>query len=296
MENSAVGNVMDGNRFSKGELIARIILAILFLVVGFMIYIVFSPLRPMLDPRSDYVGRFILISLLLITTLLIRKIKSLQRFAQVSKGLLIMSVAVALDYIISVYLLQELGVNINTPSGFTLQKLNECVVVVSVIVSLTLLSGDSLGSLYLQGGRLKLGILIGIIAFVVTALGSIPVAPMFGARGLTSSRIIKWLPWILIFIFSNALMEEVLSRGLFLRKLEPFFGKFISNLLVALVFTTLHIGVTYPANQLLFLAILTPVALAWGYVMQKTDSIWGSVLFHAGMDIPIIIGIFSSLS
>jgi hypothetical protein len=29
--------------------------------------------------------------------------------------------------------------------------------------------------------------------------------------------------------------------------------------------------------------------------MQKTESIWGSVLFHAGMDIPIRAGIFSSL-
>ncbi len=29
--------------------------------------------------------------------------------------------------------------------------------------------------------------------------------------------------------------------------------------------------------------------------MQKTDSIWGSVLFHAGMDIPVMVGIFSNL-
>lgn len=30
--------------------------------------------------------------------------------------------------------------------------------------------------------------------------------------------------------------------------------------------------------------------------MQGTDSIWGSVLFHAGADIPVMIGIFSNLT
>jgi membrane protease YdiL (CAAX protease family) len=54
--------------------------------------------------------------------------------------------------------------------------------------------------------------------------------------------------------------------------------------------------VNYTADQYLFLAILFPLALAWGYIMQKTDSLWGSILFHAGMDIPIMLGIFSNLS
>jgi len=90
-------------------------------------------------------------------------------------------------------------------------------------------------------------------------------------------------------------MEEILFRGLFLRKLEPFFGRFLSNLLIAFVFTVLHRAASYTVDQMAFLAILFPLALAWGYVMQKTDSVWGSILFHAGMDIPIILGIFSNL-
>lgn len=53
--------------------------------------------------------------------------------------------------------------------------------------------------------------------------------------------------------------------------------------------------VTYSADNLIFVAVLFPLALLWGYIMQKTDSIWGSVLFHAGMDIPIFLGIFSNL-
>lgn len=47
---------------------------------------------------------------------------------------------------------------------------------------------------------------------------------------------------------------------------------------------------------MVFLALqLLPFALAWCWLMQKTNSIWGSILFHAAMDIPIAVGIFSNL-
>jgi uncharacterized protein len=91
-------------------------------------------------------------------------------------------------------------------------------------------------------------------------------------------------------------MEELLFRGLYLRKLGPIFGKFMLSFLIAFVFTLLRGSVNYTADQYLFLAILFSIALGWGYIIQKTDSVWGSILFHAGMDIPIMPGIFSNLS
>jgi len=44
-----------------------------------------------------------------------------------------------------------------------------------------------------------------------------------------------------------------------------------------------------------FAAITFVFALVWGYLMQKTGSLWGSALFHAGADTLIIIGIFSGV-
>jgi membrane protease YdiL (CAAX protease family) len=64
---------------------------------------------------------------------------------------------------------------------------------------------------------------------------------------------------------------------------------------IAIPFALHHTGVSYTPDTITFLAILVPLALAWGYIMQKTDSLWGSVLFHAGTDIPIVLGIFSTL-
>jgi membrane protease YdiL (CAAX protease family) len=90
-------------------------------------------------------------------------------------------------------------------------------------------------------------------------------------------------------------MEEILFRGLFLRKLIPFFGTFMSIFLIAFVFTGLHYWTSYSADERIFLAVTFPLALALGAIMYKTDRAWGSILLHAGRDIPIKLGIFSEL-
>ena len=193
--------------------------------------------------------------------------------------------------------MDSLGIHGDTPVSFTLLKLNESAVVVCSVILFTRMSGGRLGSIYVQKGNLRLGLIIGLIALFIAAAGSIPMATLlFNYQDLTLARIIPWIPWLLIIVLANATQEEILFRGLFLRKLQPFFGKFLSNLLIVFVFTLLHKGITYTSNDILFLVILFPLGLAWGYIMQKTDGVWGSILFHAGTDIPIFLGIFSNLS
>jgi membrane protease YdiL (CAAX protease family) len=40
-----------------------------------------------------------------------------------------------------------------------------------------------------------------------------------------------------------------------------------------------------PVEAVLFQAIIFPMALLLGYLMRKTDSVWGSALYHAGSDV-----------
>jgi membrane protease YdiL (CAAX protease family) len=291
---------MQNNHLSAREWGERFVLALLFIAIGSLIYSVFSPMRPLLDRGAlekvvDYLGRIGLITTLLAAVLLARKNKHLEKYGQVLLGLLIMAIAVSMDRIFGIYLIVYLGVSDTTAAGWAIQKLNECFVVVCMVITLTLVSGGSLGSIYIQKGNLKQGLSIGLIAFFLAAAGSIPMASLFKAQDLTLARIVPWLPWLLIFVLANAAQEELLFRGLFLRKLQPFFGKLLSNFMIVFIFTLLHRGAGYSSSDLIFLAVLIPLALAWGYIMQKTDSIWGSILFHAGMDIPIMLGIFSNL-
>ena len=287
---------MENHHVSLKELWERAILAALFMAFGMLIYIIFSPLRPMLKSTADYLGRIGLTAGLLMIVWLAGRNEHLGPYRSLLLGLLIMSVATSLDWVFANYLLEHIRLNTKTPSGMALMKLNEFFIVATTIITLTLLTGGRLGSIYIQKGNLREGLLVGGIAFCLAAAASPWMAEyLFKGQNLTSERIIIWLPWVLIFALANAAQEELLFRGLFLGKLEPFFGKFISNALIVFVFTLVHQGVNYTSDQLGFLAVLALLAFAWGYLMQKTDSIWGSVLFHAGMDIPVILGIFSNL-
>ena len=233
----------------------------------------------MLGRIDDYLAKIGVSMVLLAGALLARRIERLHPYWQILFALFILTVTVSLEWILGKHVGLYLGVSDSTPAGVALAKLNECLVVVSVVITFTLLSGGSLGSIYVQKGNLKLGLIIGGIAFLVAAAGSIPMAGLlFKAEGLTLATVVPWIPWVLIFVLANGTLEELLFRGLFLRKLEPFVGKFLSNLLTALVFTVLHRGAFYTSDEAIFLAVTFPLALVWGYVMQKTDGIWGSIL------------------
>jgi membrane protease YdiL (CAAX protease family) len=78
--------------------------------------------------------------------------------------------------------------------------------------------------------------------------------------------------------------------------MEPFLGRFTTNIVTTIPFVLAHAYTGYATDQTIFLALqVLPVSLAWCWLMQKTNSIWGSLLFHAAMDIPIVVGIFSNL-
>ncbi len=287
---------MENNRPSAGKWSERLFLVLFFTVIGSLVMIVFSPLRPVLERGADYLGRIGLIALLMIAVGLVRKSARYDKYLPVLVGLLILAVVVSLDWIFGRYLMDSLGVDGSTPASFALLKLNEGFIVVCLVILFTRMAGGSLGSIFIQKGNLKQGLSIGLIAFAICVAGSIPMAfLMFKPGDLSFTRILSWTPWILISVLANAAQEELLFRGLFLRKLQPFLGSLLSNLLIVFVFTLLHKGVTYSSNDYIFLAILIPLGLAWGYIMQKTDSIWGSILFHAGTDIPIFLGIFSGM-
>lgn len=273
----------------------RLLVALIFLGLGSLIMVVFSPWSPPLEKVLDYLGRLGLIFLLGVFAWVVKRSPRLEKYWQLLYGLLVLTVATSLAYFLARYLIEYLGVRDTIPAEWAILKMNEFLVVICVVLIFTRLSGNSLGSIYIQKGNLKLGLSIGLILFLLAAAGSIPMATLFKAPNLTLARILPWTPWLLIYVLANAAMEEVMFRGLFIRKLEPFLGKWISNILIAVVFTGIHGLTTYSADQMIFLLILFPLALSWGYLIQRTDALWASILFHAGMDIPIMLGIFANL-
>jgi hypothetical protein len=290
--------IMDTNNIPATSAGRRAGLFMLFLLIGLLLFVVFSHIRPVLPETADPIARVILIVSLLAAALWARGNPRFEKYWRILFACFTAAVAMALDYYLPSreWLLQLLRVSIDTPAGIALDKLDSSLIIIVTILLLTKASGADLGSIFLKRGNLKRGLTVGVIAFLVAAAGSIPVSGMFfGGKDLQITKVLAWTPWILIFVFGNAFNEELLFRGLFLGKYSPFIGRFLSNLVIAIPFALHHTGVSYTPDVLMFLAILLPLALAWGYVTQKTDSLWGAVLFHAGTDIPVVLGIFSTL-
>jgi membrane protease YdiL (CAAX protease family) len=274
----------------------RIGLFLLFLALGLLLFLVFSHFRPLLPKNAELPSRIALILVLLGSSLLLRRSDRLSKYWPVIFACFIASFAQALDYYLSGWLPGLLGLDIGSPAGIAVDKLESTILIMLPIVLLTRLSGNNMGSIYLRKGNLRLGLIIGLSVFVVVAVLSIPWAQwQYLVGDLSLQRVLPWIPWILLFVLANSINEELLFRGLFLQKLEPFLGAFPANLCMAVPFAMLHIGIDYSRNTLLLLALLLPLGLLLGYVMQKTRSILAPWLIHASMDIAVVLSLFSQL-
>jgi membrane protease YdiL (CAAX protease family) len=173
--------------------------------------------------------------------------------------------------------------------GMALAKFSEALLNAGCIIGLCLLARVDLGSVYLRAGNLPVGLAVGLTTLALFAGAAYRQLRSFQ---LAAKTITAYLPWMALFALSNAFMEELWFRGIFLQKLEPFLGGAAALFLTSIVFTGAHIGAAYlsTAERLRFLAILFPLALAWGFLMQFTGSLAGSTLFHAGADLLILNG------
>lgn len=184
-------------------------------------------------------------------------------------------------------------------------KVAQAVPVVLTIVLLTLISGDSLGSIFVQKGNLRQGLTIGLVSFGFFSLLFIGIALLQSgetssqglfAAGISLEAIVAAIPWILLFVFSNGFMEELWYRGLSLGKLQPILKATATVVVTTLVFGISHLGATYvtPVEKYIFAMIVFLLGVINGFIMLKAKSIWGSVFFHAGYDLLVIIPVLAA--
>ncbi len=228
-----------------------------------------------------------------IMAMLARRHKRFLEYWPALSSFLIASIALLVMWLLDDFPRRWLNLDPKAPSGRAIVKVSDAVILLVTVVVLGKLLRIDFDSIYLRrGSRPGLGLAVGLVGFVVMA--SFGVVEAHG-MGINNSGLLEWAPWILSFVLANGFFEELMSRGLFLRKFEPLLGATLSNILTALVFAGGHAGVTYSADVLVFVVITFVFALIWGYLMQKTGSIWGSALFHAGADTLLIIGIFAGI-
>jgi len=277
----------------------RIGLFLLFLTCGLLVFVVFSHYFPIFKRPADSIGRVITAIVFLCAALIARRSEHFNQYWLILFAFFAALTAISIDrYLgLSQWIYPALGIIEKSPEGWAIDKLESSLLSIVVVLILNRIAGQSMDSLYIRRGNLKLGLIVGIAFFVVMIATIIPVTETyFKGENLTWARILTWSPWVLIFVLTNASNEELVFRGLFIGKMEPFLGKFATNIVTTIPFVLLHSYTGYATDQTVFIALqLLPLSLTWCWLMQKSNSIWGSILFHAAMDIPIVVGIFSTL-
>ena len=215
----------------------------------------------------------------------------LHLFRPILLGFFSVSIGLLLAQFFGTIPLRLLGWSVTTARGIAMAKLGEALAIALSILVTHFAVGGTRDGLFLKRGNLKPGLTAGIFGFV--AFAGIGALQALGS-GLNWETVAAALPWIAIFIFSNAFMEELWFRALFLKKLEPLVGAGPALVSTALVFALVHISSTYVIDIVLFLVALMALGLLWGWLMRKSDSIWGSVLIHAGADVLVVVGLLAA--
>jgi len=132
-----------------------------------------------------------------------------------------------------------LGVSANTAQGVAILKFFELLPVALPIILLTRFVQGSLAPIYLQKGNLKMGLGLGLGLSVV----------IFGAYIVLSwskidlEKAVQVLIWMIIFSILDAFFEELLIRGLLLRRFTALLGNTWSLIFSALVYGFFFLGV-----------------------------------------------------
>jgi membrane protease YdiL (CAAX protease family) len=268
-----------------------LIISSLLLLGGTAVFVLGNPYYSVFPTNGNRTYYIVLTTFFLITSVLLKRNQALTVYTPALYALFIASAAL---------LFLDTGVlnlhdNDMVPLKFlAFDKLSQFLHIVPVIIILTLLAKGSLKSIFIGVGNLKLGLIFGLVSLTVFAVLAL-------IMGVQSSRFFPslWqaLPWILLWIFANSIMEELWFRGIFLRPYENIIGQNAAIVVTALIFGISHINATYefPGGGFVFGLVVFILGLAGAYMMFKSDSLIGPVLFHAGYDLLVIVPVLNTV-
>jgi membrane protease YdiL (CAAX protease family) len=265
---------------------------LLFFILETMVFAIIT-FSPYLSGNTLLTFHMIFTAVLLVVAMLLRRSENGKAYWPVIYVFFVAGAAVLISTLFSDDLLRWLNQSVTTPQGIAMAKFSESLLRVVPILVLMPLMGFSWHSMYLKTGKVRIWLPIAIAAWVI--FPAFAYFSLSSNQGSVSGKLLPLWPWILLFVLTNGFMEELLYRGIFLKQYEPFLGKGLSIILTAMVFALMHTQVTYAAQMIQFLVIVLVLSLIWGFLIQKSDSLWGAVLFHAATDCMILFGAFASM-
>ncbi len=191
-----------------------------------------------------------------------------------------------------------LNISVQDARGFAVAKISETLpIILIILLAVVILSRGKLASLYLRGGRLGLSLVYGLAVGVVLFLYFLSQDGGQVFQGSNLKTLLPTIGWVAIFSVFNGFMEELWFRGLFLSRFEWLLGRRWAFWLTALLFGLLHAfgSFTGTLGSLLLVTFTLFLGVAFGWILQKTGSIWGAVLGHFFADFFMLLGYFATL-
>lgn len=278
----------------------RVVAFLLYLVGGLAVFWLGANTFDLFPTNRNPVYEWGLTVGLLALAVVAPRVGPLRIYARVVGALFVASAANAVNLALGNFLRPLLPSTHGYMHFLAVDKLSQAIPIVAIVVLLSLWSGDDLRALFLTRGRLRQGLTFGLASFaafavafavIVAIQADAPATQGLFASGVRVDAVLRAAPWILVFCFANAFMEELWFRAVALRKLVPLLGGTASIVVTALVFGISHSAATYVTDvqAWLFAAVVVGLGLVNASVMLRTGSIWGSVLFHAGYDLFVVL-------
>lgn len=280
-------NIRKPTQWTLGE----ISLSFIFLVCLLAIFVLGSPYYSVFPTNQNPTYYVAITIFFLLVTVLLRRVDRFKKYWPIAYAFFIASFAL---WFLSTGILDIPRSEANPAQFIALDKVSQFTHVVLPIVVLTLLARQDLKSIFISRGNLRRGLMFGLVSFVV--FGIVAFVILRGSEEYLA-KIKSSLFWLLLFVFANALMEELWFRGIFLKKLEPFIGVNLSVIVTSIAFGASHVSATYafPGGGIVFGSVVFVLGVIGAYSMYKTASVIGAVLFHAGYDLLVLIPILESL-
>jgi membrane protease YdiL (CAAX protease family) len=275
--------------------VKRTLLILLFFTCEAAIFILGSNYFNVFATNKNLTFNLVTSAVFLATALLLKYSKRWNQYWLVTYAFFVASVAYPSTLLLDVgRILGRLALSPHTSHGLAVGKIIEVIVVVVPILVLTKLSGADLGSIFLKRGNLKLGLGVGLIVFFFLA----PAAFMFSVQRFTSTEALSAaVVWGLAFSLANGFMEELWLRGIFLKRYAPLIGTHGAVWLTSIIFALMHSFAYYfmPTAMPFFLMNTLALGLGCGYLMMKSDNIWGAVLIHAASDLYLFVAVLANV-
>jgi membrane protease YdiL (CAAX protease family) len=269
----------------------KLIISIILILGGAAIFVFGNPYYSVFPTNQNQNYVLVITGFFLIIAVLLKRGQSLSTYAPAAYALFIASAALLF---MSTGILNLHNRTMPPLQFIAVDKFSQFLHVVPVILGLTLIAKGDLKSIFLGKGKLKRGLSFGLVSFAIWTTLALVLGLNAGDLLTSPSAAI---PWLLLFIFANAFMEELWFRGIFLRPYETLIGRNAAIIVTGLVFGASHINATYefPGGGLVLGLVVTVLGMIGAYSMYKTDGWIGPVLFHAGYDLLVILPVLDTV-